>query len=180
MRQYAMPLAAIALATLIFGGCLLVRTTEQHIRLKGDGSGSATMRFVDIRTDGEADSTIQQDFEQLMTTLGDSAGGGFETGSRRILSRHLMVDGDTLNGEVAYEFAGYGDIEGLRVTEKELSVNVSPDRAVVSTNGTIEERPEGGVRIVWDRDVTELHFAISERLVRPSMSLVEMYRKRAP
>jgi hypothetical protein len=178
MRNHATRLAAAALCALMFGGCLLVRTTEHRIHLNGDGSGDAVMRFVDIRSDGETDSTVTGDFDELMTKLSDSTGGGFETGTRTITARRLVLDADTLNGEMAYEFAGFGDVEGLRITDDALSVLVSPERVVVKTNGTIEERSEGGVRIVWDRDARELQYEISERFVRPSTSLAGMYRKR--
>jgi hypothetical protein len=178
MNRFPLAWAAVILSAFLLPGCLLVRTTEHRIRLSPDGSGDALLRLIDIRSDGDADSIVNADFNELMEMVDDTLAGGFETATRRITTKQLLLDADTLIGEVAYVFTEPGDIEGLRVTDDELTILVGPDRVVEQTNGSIEKRSEGGVRIVWDRDATLLTYVISERLVRSSTPLAALYRAR--
>ncbi len=171
-------LAAALLVAMAFGGCLTVRTTEHRIRLNSDGSGDALMRLVDIRSDAETDSGVTADLEGLIEILRDSSGGGFATPTRRITAQQVFVSGDTLVGELAYTFNDYGDLEGVRVNDDEIFVIVPPEKAVVKTNGKVHDTGDGGVRIVWDRDETRLMYEITERFIRPSLSLAPLYRER--
>lgn len=168
----------LLLAATQISGCLLVRSTEHRIRLNGDGSGDALMRLIDIRSDAETDSVVEEDFSELMKILSDSTVIGFETPDRTITGKQVLLLGDTLVGEVAYMFNRLDDVEGLRKANGELFVVVGPDREVVKTNGRIEQKPDGGVRIVWAKDAVRLHYEIAERLVRPSISLASRYRDR--
>jgi hypothetical protein len=178
MDRWWSGIAGVVLAAMAFGGCLLVRTTEHRIRLNEDGSGEALMRLVDIRSDAGTDSLVSADLDEMMRILRDSTGGGFVTETRRITAQQVFLAGDTLVGELAYIFRGYGDLEGVRVSDDEIAVIVPPEKAVVKTNGKVEDRSEGGVRIVWERDATRLMYEISERVVPPSTSLAPLYRAR--
>jgi hypothetical protein len=166
----------LLLAAMAFGGCLLVRSTEHRIRLDPLGSGDALIRLVDIRSDAEADSAVTADFDAMMKVLRDSAITGFESRTRRITAKQLLLSGDTLKAEIAYDFDGYGDLEGMQVNDEAIFVNVPPERVVVKTNGKVEKVAEGGYRIVWERDASRLMYEIAERFVRPSTSLARMYR----
>src|SRR5207249_645777 len=72
-----------AIATMIvlllgLPGCLLVRTSEHIITLNEDGSGEGVIRLFDIRSDGQTDSLVKVDFDDLMVAYGSEKVAEFE------------------------------------------------------------------------------------------------------
>jgi hypothetical protein len=166
------------LASFIVSGCVVIRTTEQRITLNKDGSGSALLRLIDIRSDAKSDSAVQRDFEELISAFDSSAVAEFEAKGRRVTARQFILHGDTLIAEVAYTFTSLDAVEGLRLVRDDLYVVIAPEREVVRTNGKVRDWVHGGKRIVWDRDASRLLFQIREKTLPPSVSLARLYRDR--
>jgi len=100
----------------------------------------------------------------------------FEAKGRTLVDKKLYTRGDTLFGELTYAFKEPAAVEGLRVRENELFVNVPQEREVLRTNGKIETREGSVQRIVWNRDATRLMYIIREKTLPPSRSLAPYYR----
>ncbi len=166
----------ILLFALSFGtGCILIRTTEHRITLNADGTGEAVLRLIDLRSDETADSLIQRDFTNMMSSFKADAVRDFEKRGRVITAKRMFTREDTLIAEVAYTFTSLQAIEGMHVTDQDLYVTVKGDCEVVRTNGTLAAGPDGGQRISWKRNAPRLFFQIRERALPPSTSLSRLY-----
>jgi hypothetical protein len=165
-----------SLGALLFSGCLQVRETEHRIRLNKDGSGDHRLRLIDIRSDGATDSAVVHDFNVMMSSYDEGGGEEFESKGRTLLDKKMYTHGDTLIAEITYGFNELAAVEGLRVTEDELFVVVSPGREVLRTNGKIKTDENGAKRIVWDRDALRLYYVIREREMPEGVSLARLFR----
>lgn len=160
----------------IFPGCLHVSTTEHRIKLNNHGSGEHMLRLLDIRSDGTTDSAVVHDFSALMTSYDEGGAKEFAGPARTLIDRKLYTRGDTLVGEMTCAVKDLGAIEGLHVTEGELSVSVGPSRVIVKTNGRIRQDDKGYQHIIWNRDGTPLFYSIREKEMPPTVSLATMFR----
>lgn len=174
LRTHAALVSLIVLSVCV-SGCLVVRTSENRIRLDEDGSGEAVLRLIDIRSDAVTDSGITADFNSMMTDYDRSSGEEFERDGRKITSRHFTVHGDTLIATITYTFPSLGSVEGLRVTGDEMFFVVEPGREVVSTNGSTRSGEGDRVEIVWDHDARYLVYQVREKSLPPSVSLASRY-----
>ncbi len=165
------------LVALMFPGCLVVRITEQRIRLNKDGSGSAVLRLTDLRSDARTDSGAFRDYGTMMGALDQEKVKDFEGRERRLTGKRFMVHGDTLIAEVTYQFSSLGSIDGLNVTDDMLFIIVAEGDEVVKTNGKVESWGHTGTRIVWDRNATSLVYQIRQAFVPESYSLAPYYLK---
>jgi hypothetical protein len=169
---------AIGLALLAAAapGCLLVHSTEHHIRLNADGSGEATLRLHNLRSDGATDSAIASDVARLLTAFNVSGAAMFEQSTRKIQGKQFVLQGDTLGVEIRYTFKSLEGVEGLRENADNLFLAVGPDNEIVRTNGKVESWMNDLRRIVWPREATHLFYVIRERSPRKSTSIARWYR----
>jgi hypothetical protein len=164
--------------SVLFPGCLLIRTTEMHISIEENGGANVKMVLSDIRSDAPTDSERVRDYGIMMASL--SAEGLHDLEEREeltFLDKKFFLRGDTLDAEVLYAVHRVETIEGLRTTADEFSVLVSRDREILSTNGRIERMSKTEQRIVWPPTARELSYVIRERSVSSSVSLASDYRK---
>ncbi|MEW6509739.1 MAG: hypothetical protein AB1428_02135 [Bacteroidota bacterium] len=167
-------LPLIAAGTLL-QGCLLVRSTEHRIWLNGNGGGEAIMRLIDIRSDGATDSARVRDFGIMMASVELDGLKEFEQFGRKVIKKQFRVSGDTLSAEITYTFAALEALEGMKVTEDEISVTVNDAREIVRTNGSVSSGELNTKHISWPRDARRLMYEISERSMPPSTSLAGLY-----
>lgn len=165
------------LVALMFPGCLVIRVTEQHIRLNKDGSGSAVLRLIDLRSDAQTDSGMFHDYGTMMGALDEERVKDFEGRDRRLTGDKFTVHGDTLIGEVTYQFSSLSAIDGLNVTDDRLFIIIAEGDEVVNTNGKVEPWGHTGTRIVWDRKATLLRYQIRQAFLPDSRSLAPYYLK---
>ena len=165
----------VCLAGVVMPGCLFVRTTEHRIQFHKDGGGEAMVRMIDIRSDAESDSAVNADFRTLMDAYVERGLKDFEEPGREVTGKRLVVRGDTLMGEITYNFVSWTNIEGLRATKDEFSIVIPAQREVVKTNGSVQDAHGGAHRIVWDRDENRLMYQVRELRVPPSESLASRY-----
>jgi hypothetical protein len=166
----------LALLATAVPGCLLVHSTEHHIRLNADGSGEATLRLHNLRSDGDTDSAIASDVARLLTAFNVSGTAMFEQNTRKMQGKQFMLEGDTLGVEIRYTFRSLEGVEGLRENADNLFLAVGPDNEIVRTNGKVESWMNDLRRIVWPREATHLFYVIRERTPRKSTSIVRWYR----
>jgi hypothetical protein len=157
-------------------GCLLVHSTEHHVRLNPDGSGEAILRLHNLRSDGVTDSAIASDVARLLTAYNVSGTAMFEQNTRKIQGKQFMIQGDTLGVEIRYTFKALEGVEGLRENADILFLAVGPDNEIVRTDGKVEPWMNDLRRIVWPREATHIFYVIRERTPRRSTSIVRWYR----
>jgi hypothetical protein len=141
------------------------------------GSGEGVVHLIDIRSTSLSDSLVQEDFDELMTAYGAAKVEEFETYGRTITGKRLRVRGDTLMAEVTYTFSSLGAIDGLRVTEDEMTMAFAADKEVTRTNGKMSQTADGGTLITWERDAERLVYEVREKQVPPSTSLAPLYMR---
>jgi hypothetical protein len=166
----------LALLAAAVPGCLLVHSTEHHIRLNADGSGEATLRLHNLRSDGATDSAIASDVARLLTAFNVSGVAMFEQSTRKIQGKQFMLQGDTLGVEIRYTFRSLEGVEGLRENADMLFLAVGPDNEIVRANGKVEPWMNDLRRIVWPREATHLFYVIREHTPRKSTPIVRWYR----
>ncbi|MBP1653518.1 MAG: hypothetical protein H6Q28_74 [Bacteroidetes bacterium] len=170
-------LAALA-GSLMLGGCLLVRETEHRIKLNDDGGGEAWLRLVDIRSDGETDSAVTVDLEDMLASFERDVEREFELRGRTLVAKKFVLQGDTLSAELQYSFGKLAGIEGLLVNASELAIVVAEEREIVRTNGTVSPWHQNSQKISWPRDAQRLMYRVRERTVPSSVPLGPGYRQR--
>ena len=169
--------AALVLLALLAPGCILVRTTEHWIKLNKDGSGEATLRLIDLRSDGTTDSAVVRDYGTLMGSLKKNGYSEFEHSTRKVSDAQFFVHGDTLSVEIKYTFQALSAVEGLRVKEDKLYMAVYDSREIVRTNGDVATGQNHIQTITWPRDATRLMYVIREKQLPPSTALGPFYLK---
>jgi len=173
----ASSLALGAAMAALLPACLLIRTTEHRIKLNENGSGEASMRLVDIRSDAPTDSALARDYAVMMASIQKEGLTEFEQGGRKVISKQFYAGGDTLTAEINYTFPNLDQVEGLKVRKGELFVVVPEGREIVRTNGKVSSWIHGAQRIVWPRDTKRLMYQIREKTVPKSTSLAPFYMK---
>jgi hypothetical protein len=177
MQTIVRYLLAAVMLPVILSGCILVRTTEHRIKLNDNGSGEALLRLIDIRSDEQADSLIQRDFDQMMKTVDKYGVDEFERPGRKVTGKQFVVHGDTLTLEISYTFQNVDAVEGLHVTKDGFTMGVTGSREVVKTNGTLEDVKQGFQQIAWDLSARRLMYIIREKVMPPSTPLTALYLK---
>jgi hypothetical protein len=177
ISRIACSLALSASLATLLPACLLIQTTEHRIKLNENGSGEATMRLIDIRSDAPTDSALARDYSVMMASIQKEGLTEFEQGGRKVLSKQFYASGDTLSAEINYTFPSLDQIEGLKVKKDELFVVVHEGREIVRTNGKVRSWVRGSQRIVWPRDAKRLMYQIREKTLPKSVSLAPLYMK---
>lgn len=165
-------------ASFLLSGCLFVRETEHRIKLADDGAGEAWLRLIDIRSDGETDSAVTSDLDDMLTSFQGDVEDEFQRKGRTLVEKRFVLQGDTLNAEMHYTFRKLTAVEGLLVTSEELAIVVAEDREIVRTNGTVSAWHNNTKKISWPRDAERLMYRVREREVPPSVLLGPKYRER--
>jgi hypothetical protein len=176
-RQRVVMVSAMVLFGLASPGCLFVRTSEHIITIGATGSGEGIIHLIDIRSTSPSDSLVRKDFDDLMKAYGAAKVEEFETSGRTITGKRLRARGDTLMAEITYTFNSLDAIDGLRVTQDELTLEFGPDRTVTRTNGKMSGTEDGGTLITWERDAERLVYEVREKETPPSTSLAPLYMK---
>ena len=178
MTTAASAVLAILAGSIVLSGCLFVRETEHRIKLNDDGGGEAWVHLIDIRSDGQTDSSVTADLDDMLVSFKGDVEKEFERRGRTLVAKTFVLQGDTLNAELQYSFRKLSAIEGLLATSEELSIIVSQEREIVRTNGTVSPWHQNTQKISWPRDARRLLYRVRERVVPPSVLLGPKYRQR--
>jgi hypothetical protein len=169
--------SAVLAAGLLLPGCLFISTTELRVAFSESGAAVVTMTFTDIRSDAATDSMRLRDYGIMMASLG---GDGLKEIERRqhlsLTGHRFIVSGDSLlNAELSYYVYSAEDVEGLRFADNQISVAVSQEREIVSTDGTVKIAGPRMHIITWPGDTREITYCIREKNLPRSVSLASLY-----
>jgi hypothetical protein len=179
IRERLLCAAALLAVALLLPGCLLVRVTEQRIRINESGGGEAVMRLTDIRSDGATDSSRTRDFGIMMASVEYDGAKDFERRGRKVTAKDFAVSGDTLSAEIAYTFPSLESVEGVKKDADGIYVVVPEGREIVRTNGNVQSWVRNSQRISWPKDARRLSYVIREHDGRAGTSLASYYRRYA-
>lgn len=153
-------------APLFFSGCLVGHKIVYEINVNKDMPGTATVHYVNIRSDAVNDQEFEEDkknlFEYMLKSdqfIKDRKTEGFE-----ITSRELYLDDSKLNGKVNFNYNKLGDVEGLAYEDGFFFVTMALDDSVLATNGEVIKSATYK-RIIWDQSIKPLRFEI---LIEPT------------
>lgn len=164
----------------LLNGCLTVAGKEYHIRLHADGSGTATIRFLDIGSESDDTSDVSaQDFEHLVNSY--LVGSEFEERNPgwRNVKKKLYEEKGVLNGELNFEFDSLSAVWLYQFDQlSPLMYYVGTDRLaeeVRETNGRF--RQDVMPVVFWPVGTTELYLHTRIRSEAPDRrSLVQQFR----
>jgi hypothetical protein len=161
IRSRLLVTSALLLLPLLFGQCLTVEMKEYRIRLKSNGSGEATIRFINIMS--EADDSLDitaDDFQQLIQfylhgTKFEDDNPGFRNPRKR-----LFEENGKLVGEIQFSFDSLAALRIFRYDDDSPYMyyigNPLASEQLVESNGRY-----GGdwmPVIFWGREMKELYF----------------------
>jgi hypothetical protein len=167
--------AALLIAALLAQGCVVIRSTEQRVWFKNDGSGEGVMRLIDIRSDETTPEGVKADFESVMKLYLQTGLEDFENSGRKVTGKNLYVSGDSLIAEIRYTFTNVAALDEMRFNNEETFVVVPAGKVIVRHNGSVESYYGDSQRIVWDRDTPRVMYQVAEQNLPKSTSLASLY-----
>jgi hypothetical protein len=165
----------LMIAATLAQGCIVIRSTEQRVWFKKDGSGEGIMRLIDIRSDETTPEGLKADFESMMKLYLETGLEDFENSGRKVTGKNLYASGDTLIAEIRYTFTNVASLDEMRFTNDEIFVVVPAGKVIQRQNGGIESYFGDSQRIVWDRDTPRIMYQIAEKSLPRSTSLARTY-----
>jgi hypothetical protein len=166
------------LAVLLFvPGCLLVTRTDHHVEILPDGRALVTVRYIDIRSDGETDSAAVRDLEILLDSFASAGQGEHLPPGVRLLEKHLGLQHDTLVAEVRLGAPVITAVEGFFLQDGCPTVLVPEGELIARTNGAVSRWHDGGLRIQWSDTTTCLEFDIQSLPATTGHPLARLYRE---
>lgn len=155
----------LALAAIIFNGCLIGNKISYNVQLDENGGGTAEVIIHDIRSDAKEDLDYEEDKSSLFEYMLKSNDFVLEMmkDGKYIKSRELYVEDGKLNGKVVYTFKKLSDFENLMLEDGYYHITMAPDDEPLSSNGEIIKSADYK-RIMWGGDQKNLQF---EMLIEP-------------
>jgi len=170
--------SALAGLLLVLPGCLLVEHMEHRVERQADGSALVTVRYVDLRSDGETDSAVVRDLEILLDSFASAGEGEPLSPGGRMLEKHIGLQGDTLVVEVLLRAPDLTAVEGFLFQEGHPTVIVPQGQRITWTNGAVSRWLEGSLRIQWSDTSSHLDFDLKPTYSTKGRSLAPLFRER--
>jgi len=169
---------ALAGLLLVLPGCLLVGHMEHRVERQADGSALVSVRYIDLRSDGETDSALVYDLEVLLDSFASAGEGERLSPGERMLEKHIGLQGDTLVVEVLLHAPDLPAVEGFLIQEGLPTVIVPQGQWITWTNGAVSRWLEGSLRIQWSDTSSHLAFDIEPTYSTNGRSLAPLFRER--
>jgi hypothetical protein len=98
--------AALLSVTFFVGGCLTTESKEYRYTVSPDGSGSGTIKFINIMSEDEDDSDMTAgDFDELISGYLQGTLFEDENPEYNIISKNLFEENGQLCGEINFTFS---------------------------------------------------------------------------
>lgn len=182
MRNYWIKSFAIfAIFAFALSGCLTTEYKEFTINLKKDGSGSMTIKYINIMSQKDNDKDVsQKDFGELITDYyqGDKVLNDYP--DARLIKTDLFEENNALCGIAVIEFDKLEDIKIYKYDDNSpYMINIS-SYDFIESNGT-----HGGDYmpiIFFDKKTTELKYktkqtTLDDESKKNHISLLDHYKK---
>jgi hypothetical protein len=162
-------LLIVALAGALFvSGCIQVEKKEYRFKLKEDGSGEGTIRFVNIvSTDDNSQDVSFKDYAELVTDYMQGTKLDDDMPKLHLTGKKLIEENGVLVGEVTFTFGSLDSAGLYRASDCKCCpllyfVKTSNgSETVTETNGKIVDGVAESPFLTWDSGTTELTFKTS-------------------
>lgn len=150
----------VALFVFVFSGCLTVESKEYHIKLTGNHSGEATIKFINILSESDDTTDIRkEDFQQLIELYVSGNKLEKDNPGYREVKKRLYEENGVLCGEVSFTFDSLSSIRFFKFDKDSpymyYASNPLSSETLVETNGV---QPEQWMPVVfWKRDAGEFY-----------------------
>lgn len=155
--------ALLAAAALIMTGCLASQYKEYHYRLNDDGSGSGTIKFVNIVSqEDNGEDVSSADFDTLVNGYIEGTAFEDDNPNLNVTKKKLYEEGGVLVGEVSFTFDNLDSIGFFRDPECRCSpvmfyLGVLSE-TFVESNGTYLGKERDLPILTWNPSANEFYF----------------------
>jgi hypothetical protein len=185
MRRTLSVLILVALAAaLALSGCIQVEKKEYRFKLKDDGTGEGTIRFVNIvSTDDNSKDVSFKDYAELVTDYLEGTKLSDDMPNIHITGKKLLEEDGKLVGEVNFTFgspdsAGFYRAADCKCCPMIYFVKTSNgSETIVESNGKTVEGVAESPFLTWESGTRELTFkTLCMQDTSGARSLVPHYR----
>ncbi len=181
MKKSYLKIAVIALLSVFMASCLTVEKKQYSFTVKKDGSGSGTIKFINIVSQDDEDKDVSfEDFGELMNDYYE--GEQFETDhpNMTVTDKKLYEENDVLCAEVSFTFTHIDSIGFMKFEDCSCAPLLyylgSLSETFNSTNGTYLGENTNMPFIKWGGKETKLNFeTIVQENLSDCRSLLDLY-----
>lgn len=138
-------LTLLAVCSALSIGCLTVESKEYHIKMTGETSGEATIKFINIVSESDDTTDISNDdFRQLIDLYVRGNKLEDDNPGFRNLKKKLYEENGVLVGEISFTFDSLSVIRFFQFDENSpymyYASNPLSSETLVETNGVLAEK----------------------------------------
>ncbi|NWF49434.1 MAG: hypothetical protein HXY49_02710 [Ignavibacteriaceae bacterium] len=183
LKFFGYLLIIISITSMLFTGCLTTQYKEYRFKVKKDGSGEGTIKFVNLISQKDDGKDVSfKDYGELVTDYLE--GNRFESDNPyfTVTDKKLYEEEGMLVGEVAFKFSSIDSIGFFRDKDCDCSPFIyylgTMSETFIETNGTYLG---GGTKdfpaISWTKKSNEFYFrtAVQQELDE-TVSLLPLYK----
>ena len=154
-------LLGVTAFAILLSGCLGTQYKEYRFRVKADGSGEGTVRFVNIVSQDEDDRDVSfKDFATLVTDYLDGTSFESDNPGYHVTGKRLLEENGVLVGEVSFTFTSLDSVGFLTVPNCACApifyLMGQSQETYVESNGRHSGESAKTPFVVWDAGTTEI------------------------
>jgi hypothetical protein len=158
-------LAFAAALAVLFSGCLSVEKKEYRFKVKPDGSGEGTIRFVNLLSQDDNGKDVSfKDFAELVTDYLNGTKFEDDNANMKVTGKKLFEENGSVVGEVNFTFSSADSIGLFNYKGKNGSFFMhfgksgGQSETVYESNGKIITGVSDQPFVIWDGGVSEFTF----------------------
>ncbi|MDP8221163.1 MAG: hypothetical protein P9X26_07445 [Candidatus Stygibacter frigidus] len=159
MKKIFMRIFMILLISFFLSGCLTTQFKEYRFTFNQDGSGTGSIKFINIVSEEDEDKDVSYaDFQELINSY--LQGEQFETDNPefRVISKELFEENGQLCAKVEFAFVHYSDASFLKYDKCDCSPMMyyagDLSETVIETDGETMSGSESIPVYFWDNNST--------------------------
>ena len=158
-------LSMMALTAVSLSGCIGAEYKEYRFRVKADGSGEGTVRFVNIVSQDEEERDVSfKDFATLVTDHLEGTSFENDHPGYRVTGKRLLEENGMLVGEVTFTFASLDSVGFLTIPDcacaPVIYLTGSSQETFVESNGRTAGSEQTSF-VMWDAGTSEIYMKTS-------------------
>ncbi len=182
MKKIISRFLIIFLISLFMTGCLTTEFKEYRFHINADGSGSGTVKFINIVSEEDEETDVSDtDFDELINNYIE--GESFETDNPfyQVSSKELFEEDGMLCGKVEFTFENYKEIGFYRFKDSAKTPVIyyldDDSEVLIETDGVFYADNKNVPISLWEPGTSDFFFKTSVKQdLSDSISLVEHYR----
>jgi hypothetical protein len=183
MKRNILVNVCLAILMLGFTGCLTVEFKEYTFRLNPDGTGSGTIKFVNLLSQDEDDADVSAaDYTELVDNWLHGTGFEGENPGLVITGKRLFEENGQLCGEITFTFTSLQDASFLLFSDCECTPYLyfldTSTESYIESNGTYLGEENASMSFIrFEKGMEELSFkTIVQSDLSTCRSLLSYYK----